>query len=50
MQRALVMYRQIIQLNVRKCVWQEEQFAVESSGHLLRGTLVHVYHVEEVLE
>lgn len=29
------MDRQIIQLNVRRSVRQEEQFAVESSGHLL---------------
>lgn len=44
------MGRQIIRLNVRKSAWQEEQFAVESSGHLSCGTLVCVYYVGEVLE
>lgn len=44
------MYRQIIQLNVRKSAWQEDQFAVESSGHLLCGTVLRVYHMEEVLD
>lgn len=39
MQKALVMDRQIIQLNIRKSARQEEQFAVESNGHLLCGTL-----------